>query len=127
MSNIHGRFYLLPHAVNDDRLRIRKRNWLETWSEMEASDYDDEDTREAKLHMLLDLHRGADYCMMPALTSQVEDKILVAGQMFITIKNIDEIRERAEYVGARAIEEMCIQFIEDNRDVVERATTGSLE
>lgn len=97
------------------------------WSEMEASDDDDEETRDDKLHLLLDLHKGAQYWLIPALMSQVEDKILVAGKLFINIENVLEIRERADYVGAKAVEKMCTQFIQQNREAVERADTSSLK
>lgn len=97
------------------------------WSEMEACDGDDEDTREEKLQMLLDLHKGAQYWLIAALMSQVEDKILVAGKMFINVKNVVEARSQAEYVGAKAVEQMCAKFIEENRDAVERANGGILE
>jgi len=94
------------------------------WSEMEASDDDDEETREDKLHMLLDLHKGAQYWLIPALMSQVENKILDAGKLFINIENVLKIRQRADYVGAKAVEKMCAQFIRQNSDVVEKANSG---
>ena len=97
------------------------------WSEMEASDDDDAEAREDKLHMLLDLHKGAQYWLIPALMSQVEDKILVAGKMFINIENVVVIQQRAEYVGAKAVEKMCSQFIHENKDAVERANSASVE
>jgi sacsin len=97
------------------------------WSEMKASDEDDEKSKEVKLDRLLDLHKGAQYWLIRPLMSQVEDEILIAGKLFINIENVVEIRERAEYVGAKAIESLCARFIEHNRDTVERANSSSLE
>lgn len=93
------------------------------WREMEVSDADNAETRNTKLHMLLDLHRGADSWLIPTLASQVEDKILVAGRKFINIDNVEEIRQVAELVRAKNVEMMCTEFIEQNRATVERANS----
>jgi sacsin len=94
------------------------------WREMEVSEADDLETRESKLHMLLDLYKGADSWLIPALTSQVEDMILVAGKKFINIENVEEIRQRAEEVRAKEVEKMCMEFIEKNQATVERASSA---
>jgi sacsin len=91
------------------------------WKEMEVSDNDDADEIEEKLDLLLDLCKGADYWLIPALKSQVEDKILVAGKLFINLENVIAIRERASEVGAMAVEQMCARFIEQNQEAVAKA------
>ena len=96
------------------------------WEEMEVSESDDADAKAVKLDLLLDVHKGADYWMIPALASQVEDKILIAGRAFINLENVIRIRERAEQVRAKAVERMCAEFIEQNRDTVEKVHFGIL-
>ena len=96
------------------------------WKEMEVSDGDDAEEKAAKLDLLLDLHKGADCWLIPALKSQVEDRILIAGRAFINLENVIEIRGRAELVGAKEFERMCAQFIETNRDVVEKVHSEKL-
>jgi len=96
------------------------------WKEMEVSESDDADAKAVKLDILLDLHKGADCWLIPALASQVEDKILIAGKLFINLENVIGIRERAEQVRAKAVERMCAQFIEQNRDTVEKVHSGIL-
>ena len=91
------------------------------WKEMEVSDNDDANTKETKLNLLLDLAKGADYWLITELKSQAEDMILVAGKMLINLDNVEEVRERAERVGASAVEEMCDQFIEQNQAIVDKA------
>jgi sacsin len=91
------------------------------WKEMELSDNDDEDAKATKLDLLLDLAKGADYWLIPSLKSQVEDKILMAGKQFINLENVSEVRERAEHAGAMAVEQLCAQFIEKNKAVVQKA------
>jgi sacsin len=95
------------------------------WKEMEVLDDDDEDEKAAKLDLLLDLHKGADCWIIPALMSQVEDKILVAGKAFVNLSNVVEIRERAEMVGAKVFEGWCAEMIEDNQHIVDKAQEGS--
>jgi sacsin len=58
------------------------------WKEMEVSDSDNADEIAEKLDLLLDLLKGADYWLIPALKSEVEDKILVAGKVFINLENV---------------------------------------
>jgi sacsin len=96
------------------------------WKEMEVLESDDADAKAVKLDILLDLHKGADCWLIPALASQVEDKILIAGKLFINLENVIGIRERAEQVRAKAVERMCAQFIEQNRDTVEKVHSGIL-
>jgi sacsin len=96
------------------------------WEEMEVLESDDADAKAVKLDLLLDVHKGADYWLIPALASQVEDKILIAGRAFINLENVIRIRERAEQVRAKAVERMCAEFIEQNRDTVEKVHFGIL-
>lgn len=91
------------------------------WKEMEVSDADDEDERAEKLDLLLDLHKGADCWMIPALKSEVEDKILVAGKAFVNLSNVVEIRERAEMVRAMEFERWCAGIIRKNQYIVDKA------
>jgi sacsin len=96
------------------------------WKEMEVSESDDVDAKAVKLGILLDLHKGADCWLIPTLASQVEDKILIAGKAFINLENVIGIRKRAEQVRAKAVERMCAQFIQQNRDTVEKVHSGIL-
>jgi sacsin len=52
-----------------------------------------------------------DSWLLPALKSQIEDRILVADKVFIDLENVTGIRERAEKVGANAVEQMYAEFI----------------
>ena len=96
------------------------------WKEMEVLESDDADAKAVKLDLLLDLHRGADYWLIPSLASQVEDKILIAGKAFINLENVIRIRERAGKVRAKAVERMCAEFIQQNRDTVKKVHFGLL-
>ncbi|KAE9364465.1 hypothetical protein N431DRAFT_474055 [Stipitochalara longipes BDJ] len=95
------------------------------WKEMEVSDDDDEDARAAKLDLLLDLHKGADYWLVPALKSEVEDKILVAGKAFVNLSNVMQVKERAEEVRALVFAEWCTAMIADNQHIVDKAHNGA--
>jgi sacsin len=88
------------------------------WKEMEVSDSDDADSKATKLNLLLDLAKGADYWLIPALKSQVEDKILAAGKELINLENVMEIRKRAAQARAIAVEEYSVEFIDTNKEVV---------
>lgn len=88
------------------------------WKEMEVSDSDDADSKATKLNLLLDLAKGADYWLIPALKSQVEDKILAAGKELINLENVMEIRKRAAQARAIAVEEYSAKFIDTNKEVV---------
>lgn len=94
------------------------------WKEMEVSDSDDAGERAEKLDLLLDLHKGADCWLIPALASEVEAKILDAGKLFINLENVIQVKERADRAGARSVERMCSQFIQQNRDAVDKAHSG---
>lgn len=94
------------------------------WQEMEVQDDDDDDQREEKLDLLLDLHKGADCWLIPALKSQVEDKILVAGKAFVNLRNVAEIRKRAEMAGAKVFEGWCMEMIRENQHIVDKAHEG---
>ena len=91
------------------------------WKEMEVSDDDDEDTRATKLDLLLDLHKGADCWLVPALMSEVEDKILVAGKAFVNLSNVVEVKERAEAVNAKSFAAWCATMIAENQHIVDKA------
>lgn len=91
------------------------------WSGMQVSDKDNEGMRDTKLDLLLDLAKGADYWMIDSLKSEVEDKILAAGRLFINLQNVEEVKECANLAGAKAVEDMCAQFIAQNQAVVEKA------
>ena len=86
---------------------------------MELSDTDDPKSKATKLDMLLDLLKGADYWLIPALKSQVENKIIDTDKEFLNIQTATIIQERAAEAGSKAIEDMCIGFIELNRPVLE--------
>jgi len=90
------------------------------WGELEVSESDDVDAKAVKLDLLLDLHKGADYWLIPALAAQVEYKILSAGRAFINLENVVRIRERAREVRAEAVEKLCTEFIKQNLDSVEK-------
>lgn len=81
---------------------------------MEASEKDEESVREKKLNLLLDLAKGADYWLIPALKSRVETMILAGGRIFINVKNVEYIKERADLARASAVEDMCDKFIRQN-------------
>lgn len=87
---------------------------------MQITEDDDEEAKEEKLNLLLDLHKGADYWIIPTLKSQVVDKILSVGKLVINLDNVLDIRDRAEDVRAEAVVEMCSAFIAQNRTVVKR-------
>jgi sacsin len=92
------------------------------WSEMEASPSDDEGTRNDKLNLLLDLHKGADFWLITGLKSEVEGKMKAAFKLCVNIQNVKEIRKDAKYVNAKSFEKMCAEFMEKNHAVVERAS-----
>jgi sacsin len=95
------------------------------WKEMEVSDDDDEEARATKLSLLLDLHKGADCWLVPALKSEIEDKILVAGKAFVNLSNVVEVKERAEQVRAMAFAEWCAAMIAENQHIVDKAHNGN--
>ncbi|KAF4626625.1 hypothetical protein G7Y89_g11535 [Cudoniella acicularis] len=91
------------------------------WSEIEVSESDSTEIKELKLDMLLDLLKGADSWLIPALKSQVEDKILIAGKIFVNLKNVVAVLARVEEANALNVAKMCKEFIERNRAAVENA------
>ncbi|KAH6680301.1 hypothetical protein B0J14DRAFT_578321 [Halenospora varia] len=91
------------------------------WSEMEVSSGEDKESKEEKLSMLLDLHKGADIWVIPALASQVEAKIVGVGKEFIDVENVLWVLERAREVRAKAVGELCEKFIEHNSIAVATA------
>ena len=92
------------------------------WSEMEVSSSDDESARDNKLQKLLDIHKGADYWIIPHLASKVEHKLIDSFKLCVNIENVEGVRETAGYVRALEFEEMCKTFIENNRDMVDRVS-----
>jgi len=88
------------------------------WEEMEVSEHDSADEKGVKLDKLLDLLKGSDCWLMPELKSHVQDKILLAGNAFMTTTNIVEIWERISGLGASGVEEMCAKFVEENCKVL---------
>jgi sacsin len=94
------------------------------WKEMEVSEKDDDNQTATKLNLLLDLLLGADSWLMPALKSQVEDKILVAGKAFINLTNVKEVQEIAEQAGSKDVKRMCAEFIQQNHDIIEKVDLG---
>ncbi|KAH8668096.1 hypothetical protein BGZ60DRAFT_528433 [Tricladium varicosporioides] len=91
------------------------------WSEMEVSRGEEKESKEEKLNMLLDLHKGADIWVIPALASQVEAKIVGVGKEFIDVENVLWVLERAREVRAKAVEKLCEKFIEKNSIAVATA------
>ncbi|KAH7383481.1 hypothetical protein BKA64DRAFT_682440 [Cadophora sp. MPI-SDFR-AT-0126] len=91
------------------------------WRDMEVLDSDDKAEKTAKLDMLLNLCKGADYWLIPSLLSQAESRLLAAGRMFIDLDNVVEVRDRALLSGAKHFHKLCEKFIDQNRDAVERA------
>jgi sacsin len=84
------------------------------WDDMKVLEEDDDSAKEKKLDLLLDLAKGADYWFIPALKSQVETMILAGGRLLIDLKNVEEVKERAELARAAAVEDMCDKFIRQN-------------
>ncbi|KAH9222449.1 hypothetical protein DL95DRAFT_441261 [Leptodontidium sp. 2 PMI_412] len=91
------------------------------WKEMEVLDTDDDTKKASKLDMLLNLCKGADYWIIPSLLSQSEARLLAAGRRFIDLDNVVDVRDRAELSGAKHFHKLCEEFIDQNRDAVERA------
>ncbi len=91
------------------------------WESMEVCENDGSKQRAAKLQLLLDLCKGAGYWLMPELKSRAEDKILVAGKLLINLENVVDIQRRADEVNAKEVEKMSAQFIQQNRDAVDKA------
>ncbi|KAH8819238.1 hypothetical protein F5884DRAFT_717530 [Xylogone sp. PMI_703] len=91
------------------------------WKEMEVQNGDDEGIKKKKLDMLFDLHKGANYWLIPELKSQVEHKILEAGREFLNIQTAHYMLERANEVGASVTAEMCAEFIRQNEEILRGA------
>lgn len=90
------------------------------WSAMKVSEDDDVAVKATKLDLLLDLHKGADNWIMPDLASQIQDRILVAGKSFLNVENVIRIQVRAEEARAKAVEQMCTEFIKQNHSTVQK-------
>jgi len=94
------------------------------WKAMEVTEGDSALEKAKKVSMLLDLHQGADCWLVPALASQAEDRILAAGRQVIDLENVVRIRDRADEVGAKLVKDLCIRFIQANKEAVEKVQRG---
>ncbi|KAI9047125.1 hypothetical protein LZ554_008579 [Drepanopeziza brunnea f. sp. 'monogermtubi'] len=97
------------------------------WEDMEVTDDDIEDQKAAKLDVLLNLCKGADMWEMLALKSQVEDRMLGAGKMFINLDNCLQLEKRSEDANAETFQKLCRAFIEQNMAAVMRAHPEGLD
>ena len=115
--SFHTLSVMINHAYEDEV----------DWAEMQLSDTDDEETKDRKLDMLLDLHKGADCWDIPVLGSKVEATILNAAREFIRISNVYDVMDRAEEVRAMKIVEYCDSFIKVNQEVVEEVVEEAVD
>ncbi|KAG0646208.1 hypothetical protein D0Z07_8415 [Hyphodiscus hymeniophilus] len=96
------------------------------WGTMTAKAEDDETTRAAKLHMLIDLHKGADYWLIETLKSEVECMLIASFKLCVNVQNVRDIAVLADQIRAREFEKMCKEFYQKNKAVVDRAS-GSVQ
>lgn len=92
------------------------------WTDMIPEDSHDpevNDKNDTKLDILLDLHKGADYLRMTSLASEVEEKIVQSADLFVRLDNVKEYEAIAADSAARAFEELCREFREDNKATYE--------
>ena len=87
----------------------------------DVSKEDDEQQRESKLDMLLDLCKGADYMMMEKLKAQVDCKIVLGARLFINLANVEDVEQRACESGAVLVGKYCVDFIKANYQAVRKA------
>ncbi|CAD6448784.1 508c04aa-b6c3-4f8a-8734-1eab8d836bb5 [Sclerotinia trifoliorum] len=90
---------------------------LINWDEMKVDQKQSDPAHNAndkKLDLLLDLHKGADYWLMPSLANEVEGRILDQSRFFIRLDNVVEFQEKARDSNARRLEEWCKVFCERN-------------
>lgn len=90
------------------------------WETMVIMKYDNAEKIEAKLNLLLDLHKGADCWDMPVLMSQVEDKLLENAKAFLNLDNIVNIYDRAGKARALLFQAFCADFMKRNKEMVEK-------
>ncbi|ESZ90668.1 hypothetical protein SBOR_8948 [Sclerotinia borealis F-4128] len=88
-------------------------DWAEMTVDPEESSQDLE-ANDKKLDLLLDLHKGADYWLMPSLANQVEIKILEQSRLFIRLDNVGGYQATAAESNARVFERVCRRFCEEN-------------
>jgi sacsin len=91
------------------------------WTGMMISEGDDAKTKADKIHLLLDLHEGARYCLMQNLKTDVENVILGADRVLLDLENIMSFQQRAKEVGADKVQEICDRFIKTNLRMVMNA------
>lgn len=91
------------------------------WTITDVSKEDDEQKRESKLAILLDLCKGADYMMMEKLKTQVDCKIVSGARLFINLANVEDVEQRASDSGAVLVEKYCVDFIGANSQAVRKA------
>ncbi|CAG8949651.1 hypothetical protein HYFRA_00007885 [Hymenoscyphus fraxineus] len=93
------------------------------WTSMEVTEAEkhDMDAKAEKLNLLLDICHGAEFWLFPNLKVIAETKILTSGREFITIENGFVVLERAKEANAKALIKLCNDFIEQNRETMERA------
>jgi sacsin len=89
------------------------------WTGVQVLPNDDADTRQAKLDKLLDLLKGADFWLIPALKSQVEAKIIDAAHQLIDVANVEETEELASSYNALKVLEYCEKFTEENWKIID--------
>ncbi|KAF7860378.1 hypothetical protein EAF04_008504 [Stromatinia cepivora] len=83
------------------------------WEEMKVDQKQSlpaHNANDKKLDLLLDLHKGADYWLMPSLANEVEGRILDQSRFFIRLDNVVEYQEKARDSNARRLEEWCKIF-----------------
>lgn len=93
------------------------------WAPMEVSEKErhDEDEKAEKLNLLLDICQAAEFWLFTTLKGLAERKILAFGREFINIENVYVVLERAKEANTKNLEAMCAEFIEKNRETVEKA------
>ncbi|EDN92385.1 hypothetical protein SS1G_08248 [Sclerotinia sclerotiorum 1980 UF-70] len=89
--------------INWDEMKVDQRQSLPAHN-----------ANDKKLNLLLDLHKGADYWLMPSLANEVEGRILDQSRFFIRLDNVVEYQEKARDSNARRLEEWCKLFCERN-------------
>ncbi|CAG8976044.1 hypothetical protein HYALB_00010325 [Hymenoscyphus albidus] len=99
------------------------------WTSMEVTEAEkyDIDAKAEKLNLLLDTCHGAEFWLFPNLKVIAETKILTSGRQLITVENVFVVLERAKEANAKALIKLCNDFIEQNRETVERAKKQSQE
>ncbi|QSZ28753.1 hypothetical protein DSL72_003258 [Monilinia vaccinii-corymbosi] len=79
----------------------------------------DLEANDKKLDLLLDLHKGADYFLMPSFANQVERKIIEQAKFFVRLDNVSDYQRIARDSNAKGFEEFCKRFREENAMALE--------